>query len=178
MVSLADGLWAADEKFSGSVSSSEALESPSMAHPSADEPAALDGKRLFFAEEERRSNAIMSAPVVAATASLSDEPEALEVPKVDPGAASVSSGPARSQSASIQYTAWLKGSLSIRVIINGVPCQPVERRVLEDSHHGVGLTCSSLKAALMNLHIEKNGQTLTLSRGTTRLGNLHPGDTW
>ena len=149
-----------------------------MAHPSADEPAALDGKRLFFAEEERRSNAIRSAPVVAATASLPDEPEPLEVPKVDPGAASVSSGPARSQSASIQYTAWLKGSLSIRVIINGVPCQPVERRVLEDSRHGVGLTCSSLKAARMNLNIEKNGQTLTLSRGTTRLGNLHPGDTW
>ena len=178
MLSVTDYLWAADKKPLDTVSSSETPESPSMTDLSDHGPVALDGKRLFFAVEERRSDAISSVPVAAATSSLPDKPAALKGLEVIPVAASSSSGSSRSRPASIQYTAWLKGSLSIRVIINGVPCQPVERRVLEESHHGLGLTCSSLEAALMNLNIEKDGRTLTLSRGTSRLGNLHPGDTW
>ena len=178
MMSLTDCLWAADGKPIDSVSSLETLGSPSMTHPSTHGPAALDGKRLFFAVEERRSNAISPAPVVAATLNVLDESEPLAVPEINPGAATGRAGPARSQAVSIQYTAWLKSGLSIRVIINGVPCQAVERRVLEDSRHGLGLTCRSLEAVRVNLKIEKDGQTLTLSRGTTRLGNLHPGDTW
>ena len=178
LMSLVDYSWAADGKSPDSVSPSETLESLSVASSPSHGPAALEGKRLFFAEEERRGNAIGSAPVAAVTLDLPYRPEPLKIAEENRAAASDNSSSTRPQSAPVQYTAWLKSGLSIRVIINGVPCEAIERRVLEDSLQGIGLTCSSLESARMSLNIEKDGQTLTLSKGTTRLGKLHPGDTW
>lgn len=138
--------------------------------------AALAGKRLFFEAQER----ISSDPLLE----LAENPmhgggqinkvEAIATVSVRPESPAVNRRHVP-ESRSIRYDARFESAGSIRVILNGVPCDRVDRRQHQLVRSDNTLVCRSLKNSGLQIVLLTDGRSLRVVRDAVVLGVLAPG---
>ncbi len=134
----------------------------------------LENKRLFFTTTERHA-ADHSTEYQRGEFLL--EPNDTKYSEEQPEQVQVIESPVRelppTRTYQVRYHALIKSTDMIRVIINGTPCEGVQRAVLEVA---LDIQCNALKTGSLQLALLSDGVRLKITRGGRALGVLRPGE--
>lgn len=123
----------------------------------------LDGKRLFFNQKQRqalKSNADV-IPGSLSSDLLSNEDAAGSVADVEQQTSTFVAEPVE-RVGTIYYHARIEGSEVIRVILNGLPCEAVNRADIAGVLSGIALDCKSIIAKRLQLLLLADGASIQI----------------
>jgi hypothetical protein len=140
------------------------------------ETADLAGKRLFFdvaKRNEQKQNHINKKNLHTVEEGASEKPILYEDAS---GNVVVENVGSKNSQSLYRYSAKITSSDAIMVIVNDVPCAPVDRQVLAASTHGVTIDCKWPGSEFLELIIQKDEQTLSVVGVSSSVSRLLPGE--
>ena len=136
----------------------------------------LEGKRLFF-EHEEGQDATNDSETTTDSLPLKTLPESAAKDSGTAGVAVKSTARSKSgvREAGVHYQARIEGSEVITIILNGLPCNTVNRSDLTGEIPGVTLTCQQLSVKELELQLLADGESVQVVDGKRVKGVIGPG---
>lgn len=166
----------ADENQSDTKSADENWRQVELVNEQRQDSSLLEGKRLFFNHKQRqalKSNADIDSGSLPSDL-LSKEEAAGSVANVEQQPSIVVTEPV-GRIGTIYYHARIEGPEVIRVIVNGLPCEAVNRTDIAGDSSGTALDCKSIIAKRLQLLLLADGASIQIMDSGRVKGIITPG---
>lgn len=124
--------------------------------------------RLFFSNAQRQADGDIEPDAAAAHSSSADSARSESTGQHRQAPAGAVAGAAADQTMpkQIAFTALVQGPRFVQVLINGLPCQPIQRLVHDDADNPVPLSCPlELPRGLQLHYLAKRHRVQVLDKG-------------